>query len=146
MQGSDKERLAMDCGCSRFRQTPYSHGLQYAAPGIHSTSVCFCNWKNMNSTMETSCAFCGVDQIRVLEENESAFATRDGFPVVPLHSLVVPKRHVPDYFSITEAEQLACLELLHALRKRILSEDSTVAGFNVGIKPTKYLRGISCGG
>jgi diadenosine tetraphosphate (Ap4A) HIT family hydrolase len=87
----------------------------------------------MTSSTEKSCAFCGIDRIRVLEENELAFATRDGFPVVPLHSLVVPKRHVPDYFSITEAEQLACLELLHALRKQILGEDSTVAGFNVGI-------------
>jgi diadenosine tetraphosphate (Ap4A) HIT family hydrolase len=75
-------------------------------------SVCFYNWNNMNSTMKKSCAFCGIDQIKVLEENELAFATRDGFPVVPLHSLVVPKRHVPDYFSVTEAEQLACMELL----------------------------------
>ena len=71
----------------------------------------------MNSTMETSCAFCGVDQIRVLEENESAFATRDGFPVVPLHSLVVPKRHEPDFHRLASELYGALMQLAHRLGK-----------------------------
>jgi ATP adenylyltransferase len=87
----------------------------------------------MNAATEKRCVFCDIDRTRILDENELAFTTRDRFPVTPLHSLIIPKRHFPDYFSITEGERSACHELLQGLRKHILIEDPTVAGFNVGI-------------
>lgn len=61
------------------------------------------------------------------------FAIRDGFPVTPLHTLVIPKRHVRDYFGLTKEEILAADEMLHKLRQTIQEEDGSVSGFNIGI-------------
>jgi diadenosine tetraphosphate (Ap4A) HIT family hydrolase len=69
----------------------------------------------------------------VIAQKELAYAIRDGFPVTPLHSLVIPKRHVPDYFGLEAEELLAIDRLLHQLRAEILAQDPEVTGFNVGI-------------
>ena len=65
-------------------------------------------------------------------QNAHAYAVRDGFPVTTGHSLVVPKRHVGDYFGLRADELLACDELIRRLRQSILQADPTVAGFNIG--------------
>lgn len=81
---------------------------------------------------ENGCLFCNVGDERVIAENELAFAIRDGFPVTELHSLIIPKRHVSDYFELTEEELLACNELLRIVKEEILAKDESVKGFNVG--------------
>jgi ATP adenylyltransferase len=70
---------------------------------------------------------------RVIAENELAYAIRDGFPVTPLHSLVIPKRHATDFFAMTDAEIEACNALLRQVRASIMAEDPEVAGFNIGM-------------
>ena len=65
--------------------------------------------------------------------NALAFSIRDAFPVTPLHSLVIPRRHVPDFFGLTSDEREACAELIHRLRTDILKDDSEVEGFNIGM-------------
>ncbi len=79
------------------------------------------------------CLFCNIPQDRIIAENELAFAMRDGFPVTNYHTLVIPKRHVYDYFGLTNEELLACNSLLHSLKDDILKTDDTVEGFNVGM-------------
>jgi ATP adenylyltransferase len=86
----------------------------------------------MNAALEP-CIFCQIAPVAVALENDLAFAIPDGFPVTPLHALVIPKRHVPDYFSLTETELLACHELLRLFRAKVLAEDLSVHGFNIGI-------------
>jgi len=66
-------------------------------------------------------------------QNDLAFAMRDGFPVTPEHSLIIPKRHVVDYFDLTPAELVACHELLVKQRTEIRTVDPVVSGFNIGI-------------
>lgn len=56
-----------------------------------------------------------------------------GYPVTPHHTLVIPKRHVDDFFGLNDAEVLACTELLHRLKQQIMSDDPEVAGFNIGM-------------
>jgi len=83
----------------------------------------------------TSCLFCELqtnDRLRIVEENELAYAVRDGFPVTSHHTLVIPKRHVLDYFGLTEHEVLAMNQLLQSQRAIIDALDGTVTGFNVG--------------
>lgn len=82
---------------------------------------------------DLTCLFCSIPPERVIAINDLAYAIRDGFPVTPLHTLVIPKRHVEDYFGLTQAELQACHELLIQLRSRILAEDARVEGFNVGM-------------
>jgi len=82
------------------------------------------------------CLFCElqtVDRGRIVAENHSAYAIRDGFPVTPGHTLVIPKRHAETFFDLTEGELLACSRLLHEQREAILAEDGAVQGFNIGM-------------
>jgi len=79
------------------------------------------------------CLFCEIPPERVITCNELAYAIRDGFPVTHLHSLVIPKSHKIDYFSLSEDELLACDRLLRSLRREIQNSDPTVTGFNIGL-------------
>jgi len=79
------------------------------------------------------CLFCNVNSGSYIAENELAFAVRDVFPVTELHSLVIPKRHVSDYFDLTKEELIACNELLKTVREEILAKDASVKGFNIGV-------------
>ena len=80
-----------------------------------------------------TCPFCELPTARALAENKLAVAIGDGFPVTKGHVLVIPRRHVADYFGLSQDEVLACNELLHVLRRKIQAGDSSVTGFNVGI-------------
>jgi ATP adenylyltransferase len=82
---------------------------------------------------ETNCLFCGIDSGRIIAENELCYAIRDGFPVTPFHTLIIPKRHVADYFDLYQPELNAIQSLLRDQRKQIMTADPTVSGFNVGI-------------
>jgi len=72
----------------------------------------------------------------VIAENEHAFAIRDAFPVTPGHCLVISKRVVSDYFSLTRDEQEALWDLIHTV-KQILDEEIEPDGYNVGINVGK---------
>ena len=80
-----------------------------------------------------SCSFCHFSKERTLSVNELAFATRDASPVTPLHTLVIPKRHVSDVFEFSRPETNACNELLKAMKLEIQGADSTVSAFNITI-------------
>jgi diadenosine tetraphosphate (Ap4A) HIT family hydrolase len=59
-----------------------------------------------------ACPFCTLSRERLVFESELAFVLRDGFPVSPGHTLVVPRRHVASFFETTQEEQAALLKLL----------------------------------
>ncbi|HSQ70655.1 MAG TPA: HIT family protein [Steroidobacteraceae bacterium] len=58
----------------------------------------------------STCPFCELPRDRVVAENALALAFRVAFPVTEGHSLVIPRRHVVDYFGLTADEVLACNE------------------------------------
>jgi superfamily II DNA or RNA helicase/diadenosine tetraphosphate (Ap4A) HIT family hydrolase/HKD family nuclease len=80
-----------------------------------------------------SCPFCDVPLHRIIASNSLAYAIRDRFPVTTGHTLVIPRRHVADYFGLHSNEYLACNELLGEIRESILAADQDVQGFNIGI-------------
>jgi diadenosine tetraphosphate (Ap4A) HIT family hydrolase len=80
-----------------------------------------------------ACLFCEMTEDRIIDRNDLAYAIRDGFPVTPLHTLVIPKRHAVDYFDLTKEELLACDELLKKTKQDIQAEDASVDGFNIGM-------------
>jgi len=84
---------------------------------------------------EPSCLFCDIpihESMRVIAENTLAYAIRDAFPVTPLHTLVIPKRHVRDFFGLTQAELNSINALLSDQREKLLAIDKSIAGFNIG--------------
>ena len=78
------------------------------------------------------CLFCNINSKDLVFENEFAFASFDSYPVSKYHSLIVPKRHILDYFELTNDELLACNDLIKKIKKKIQNEDKTVDGFNIG--------------
>ena len=80
-----------------------------------------------------ACLFCEMTEDRIIDRNDLTYAIRDGFPVTPLHTLIIPKRHAVDYFDLTKEELLACDELLKKIKQDIQVEDTTVDGFNIGM-------------
>ena len=81
---------------------------------------------------ETGCLFCEIPEERITEENELAYAIDDRYPVTALHALIIPKRHIATYFDLSRPEENACRELVMKVRDKILKNDSTVDGFNIG--------------
>ena len=81
----------------------------------------------------SGCLFCEISEKRIILENELAYAVHDGFPVTPLHSLVIPKRHVVDYFGLSRPEVNACDSLIKTMRGQIQELDGTVSAFNIGM-------------
>jgi len=80
------------------------------------------------------CKFCYENiKSRIIEEYNSVVVMKDYYPVSEDHCLIVPKRHAPDYFSMTTAEKIDTENLLQILKKRISNSDPTVTGFNVGM-------------
>ena len=78
------------------------------------------------------CIFCKIRKEELKFENELAYSSADSYPVSIFHSLIVPKRHVQNYFELNKEEIQACNELILKTKEQILKQDSTVKGFNIG--------------
>jgi len=82
---------------------------------------------------KSGCLFCEMPPDREIKaENELAYAILDAFPVTEQHTLVIPKRHVEDFFSLYQPERNAIQQLLEERRQAILDGYPNVTGFNVG--------------
>ena len=80
-----------------------------------------------------ACAFCTMPRGHIVASNTLAYAVRDTSPVTALHTLILPNRHVSDYFELNADERDAIDELLNETRRDILLRDPMVGGFNIGI-------------
>ncbi len=78
------------------------------------------------------CLFCDVKKKGIVYENELAYASYDSYPVSEHHCLIIPKRHIKDYFDLSNDELLACNDLIKIVKKEITNKDPLVKGFNLG--------------
>ena len=78
------------------------------------------------------CLFCDINKSGCAHENELAYASYDSYPVTEHHCLIIPKRHIKDYFDLSNDELVACNELIQIIKKEITKKDPTVKGFNLG--------------
>jgi diadenosine tetraphosphate (Ap4A) HIT family hydrolase len=79
------------------------------------------------------CIFCKPEDERVFLTSDLAYALWDSYPVTRFHALVIPRRHAPDYFSLSAEELLACDGLLREAGALVKADDPTIAGFNIGL-------------
>lgn len=65
-------------------------------------------------------------------EHALAHIRQDKYPVSPGHLLIIPNRHVADWFALTDEEQQAVMALVNKAKAWL---DSTLQpdGYNVGI-------------
>ena len=78
------------------------------------------------------CLFCDVRKTGIVYENKLAYASYDSYPVSEHHCLIIPKRHIKDYFDLSNNELVACNDLLKIVKKEIINKDPLVKGFNLG--------------
>jgi len=78
------------------------------------------------------CLFCNSKQSGLAAENELAYVSYDTYPVSEFHCLIIPKRHVSDYFDLNDDEVIACNNLIKQIKEEILLKDPAVKGFNIG--------------
>ena len=81
---------------------------------------------------ELDCPFCSpADGDKVLA-SEFCFAWWDKYPVTEGHLLIIPNRHVTDYFSLKVQEKTALWAMVDE-GKKLLDERFKPDGYNVGI-------------
>ena len=78
------------------------------------------------------CIFCNVRKEDMIYENKYAFVSYDSYPVSKFHSLIIPKRHIRNYFDLDEKELNACNQLIKKIKTKIEKHDNLVEGFNLG--------------
>ena len=84
------------------------------------------------SNPNNPCIFCKIDKKNIIFENDYAYASYDSYPVSKFHSLIIPKRHISDFFELKENELVSCYEIIHHVKGVIEKKDKLVKGFNIG--------------
>lgn len=64
--------------------------------------------------------------------SDLAVAFEDAYPVTPGHTLVIPRRHEPDFFALSLEEQAAVLELARLIQADLRGPGAD-GGINVGL-------------
>ena len=86
----------------------------------------------MSDSPKPDCPFCQHPPERVIEQNTLAVAFAVPLPVSRGHTLIIGRRHVPDFFELSAAEVAAIIESLNRMGQRLLAERATSA-FNIGV-------------
>jgi len=95
----------------------------------------FLKVKQSYSNRDQDCLFCNLTKhnIKVIAKNELAMAFYDGYAVTKYHTLIIPKRHVSDYFELHSPEINAINQLVKEQKILLQKKDKSITGFNVGI-------------
>lgn len=78
------------------------------------------------------CPFCTLSSERIVLSNRHGLVIRDGFPVSPGHTLVIPRRHVASFFDLDASERESLFDLLDEAKRR-LDREMQPAAYNIGI-------------
>ena len=93
--------------------------------GIETTTT-------MTISARNTCLFCDPPADRIFFRSELVNALWDGFPVSPGHALIVPRRHMANWFESNDDERMALFAALDAA-KAIIDERQHPDGYNIGI-------------
>ena len=80
-----------------------------------------------------NCIFCNLLPKEIIDEYENFFVIRDAYPVTPLHSLIITKRHVVIYFQFSKEELNEIPIILDTQKTELKILDDTITGFNIGM-------------
>lgn len=83
-----------------------------------------------------SCPFCHPDPDLIFHESDLILGLWDRYPVSTGHALLIPRRHVAEWFDATTAEQLALIAAL-PIAKEAIQAHHNPDGYNIGINVGK---------
>ena len=81
----------------------------------------------------SNCLFCNINKDRIVHEYKNFYVVRDAYPVTPLHSLVITKRHVVSYFQCSKEEHDEIPMILDTQKTELKILDNSITGFNIGM-------------
>jgi diadenosine tetraphosphate (Ap4A) HIT family hydrolase len=84
----------------------------------------------MNS--EPNCPFCSLDESRIRHEISTFLIIRDGYPVSPGHTLIIPKAHLVSLFDLG-TEEFADLQTAIHWAKADIEQEFSPDGYNLGV-------------
>jgi diadenosine tetraphosphate (Ap4A) HIT family hydrolase len=78
------------------------------------------------------CAFCTLPESRVIDSSQHGLVIRDGYPISPGHSLIIPRRHTGSFFDLSAEERIDLLTLLDRA-KAVADAEFSPDGYNIGV-------------
>ena len=87
--------------------------------------------------MTEECLFCNKKKQKIIFTSELLFVVRDSYPVTKLHTLIIPHRHVSNFFDLNDKELNDLNKILKKQRKSLLDLDKEITGFNIGVNAGK---------
>ncbi len=79
-----------------------------------------------------ACLFCTLPSDRLIGRSDLSVAIRDGYPISPGHTLVIPTRHVASFFDLTDDERRDLLKLIDVVKAN-LARELKPHGYNIAI-------------
>ena len=86
----------------------------------------------VSAMTDKPCAFCTLPASRIIDTSEYGVVIRDGFPISPGHTLVIPKLHIGSFFELNADEREDLMALLERAKSLLVAEFQP-DGFNIGI-------------
>jgi len=83
-----------------------------------------------------NCPFCEPSDTEIVARNDSFYARYDRYPVNRGHILIIPFRHVADFFELAEEEVHEGFQLVFKVQK-LLTVELRPDGFNIGVNVGK---------
>ncbi|MEM8843631.1 MAG: HIT family protein [Pseudomonadota bacterium] len=80
------------------------------------------------------CIFC--KRLDLVYQGELTFISKDRYPASPGHMLIVPNRHVPNYFDCTDEEVRELWESVK-IAKELVEKEHQPDSYNIGINVSK---------
>jgi len=84
--------------------------------------------------MSSDCIFCR--RVDLVYQDELSFISQDKYPASPGHLLIIPNRHVPNYFDCTADEITELWSNVHRA-KQMVEKKHTPDSYNIGINVSK---------
>lgn len=122
------------------KKPTYQCNVKLPFKSVHLDESCeiyeYIHYNNQRNTSD-NCIFCNpYKNLTILTESATAYAMFDGYPMSKGHVLILPKRHIANYFELPFKEQAACWLMANKVQG-FLSKKFAPDGFNVGININK---------
>jgi len=85
------------------------------------------------SNLTEECLFCNKKKQNIIYSTKFIYVVRDSFPVTKYHSLIIPHRHISNFFYLNNDELKDLSKILKKERQSLLNLDKEITAFNVGV-------------
>jgi len=83
------------------------------------------------------CLFCNKKKQNITYSTKFIYIVRDSYPVTKYHTLIIPHRHVSNFFDLNQGELKDLSKVLKKERQSLLNLDKKITAFNVGVNAGK---------